>query len=137
MHATLCRAGRAVRFFGLAIIASAPLMLPGCASTGTRVSADQLAEFKPGITTEAEVIRALGEPTSSTSMPDGSKRDTYFHTAASMHAASFIPVYGMLKGGASSSSETVILTFDAHNLLKTVTSSRGHMDSNTGLLNQR
>lgn len=125
-----------VLLFGVLNISAGPLA-GGCASSGTKVTADQLAGFKAGVTTEAEVIAALGPPNNTSTHADGTKTDMYMHVAMSMHAASFIPVVGLFAGGASHSTDSAILTFDAHGVLKSVSSSTGHNDMNTGLLNQK
>jgi outer membrane protein assembly factor BamE (lipoprotein component of BamABCDE complex) len=119
----------------LALLALASLT--GCASSGTLVSADQVAQFKAGTTTESEVIDKLGPPNNTSTAPDGSKTDIYMHISHSMHAASFVPVVGLFAGGASSNTDSVTFTFDPHGIMKTVSSSTGHQEINTGLLNQK
>ena len=44
--------------------------LVGCTSTGVKVEGDQLSKIEKGVTTEAKVIEMLGEPTSTTVIPD-------------------------------------------------------------------
>ena len=137
MKTTHRRALDTARFASLGLLVLTTVVLAGCMSMGTKVTADQLANFKVGVTTEAEVISALGPPNNSTTHADGTKSDTYMHFATSSHPASFIPVVGIFSSGASSSTDTVILMFDAHRVLKSVTTSAGQSDMNTGLLNQK
>jgi outer membrane protein assembly factor BamE (lipoprotein component of BamABCDE complex) len=115
----------------------AAIWLVGCGSSGTMVSPDQAAQFKPGVTTETEVIAKLGPSNSSSTYPDGSKTDMYLHVAMAMHAANFIPVVGIFAGGASHSTDSVTFTFDPRGVLKTTASNTSHQDMNSGLLNQK
>ena len=108
----------------------------GCVSSGTKVDADQLAHFKPGVTTESEIIAALGPPNTSMTQPDGNKMDMYIHTAMKQNAANFIPYVGLFKGGASTDSETVTFTFDNRGVLKTTATSNSQQQIHTGIANQ-
>ena len=119
------------------IALAAVAVLAGCVSSGTKVSADDMAHLKTGVTTEKEVIAKFGPPNQSTTQGDGSRTDMYMHISSSVHAANFIPVVGLFAGGASSHTDTVTFTFDPQGLLKSISSSSGQQDINTGLLNQK
>lgn len=108
----------------------------GCVSSGTKVDADQLAHFKAGVTTEAEIVAKLGPPDTSMTQADGTRIDLYMHTAMKQNAANFIPYVGLFKGGASSDSQTVTFTFDNRGILKTTATSTSHRQFNTGIANQ-
>lgn len=58
------------------------LLLAGCVSTSTGVPIDQskLVDFKVGITTEEDVVLALGNPLVRTAKSDGSKMLMYYHS---------------------------------------------------------
>lgn len=60
------------------------LLLTGCVSTTSGVPVDQaqVASFKKGITTEAEVIQALGNPMMRSSRSDGTIVLMYFYSQA-------------------------------------------------------
>jgi outer membrane protein assembly factor BamE (lipoprotein component of BamABCDE complex) len=135
MHTMRWRAPVTAALIGAALALSGALA--GCASGGTEVKPDQLAKFKTGETTEADVIAALGEPNSTSTLADGSKIDTYTHTAASVKATSFIPVVGMLMGGSSTNVHSVTFSFDAKGILKSISSNAMNNEANTGLLNQK
>jgi outer membrane protein assembly factor BamE (lipoprotein component of BamABCDE complex) len=126
-----------LRNAGIASSFAAAIWLAGCASSGTKVSPDQAAQFKPGVTTESEVITKLGPPNSTSTYPDGSRTDMYLHIGMSIHAASFIPVAGLFAGGSSHSTDSVTFTFDPQGVLKSTASNSTHQDVNTGLLNQK
>lgn len=51
--------------------------LAGCAASGTRVNPVQLAGFQPGVTTEADVVQALGRPQSVIASSDGTRILSY------------------------------------------------------------
>lgn len=112
------------------------LTLSACVSSGTKVTAQQVAAFTPGKTTEAQVIASLGEPNYATVGPDGSKTDMYMHNSMHATAVSFVPIVGSLAGGIKSNNSMVTLNFDANGVLKNVSSSTGANDMHTGLLNQ-
>ena len=111
-------------------------VLVGCATSGTKVSAADVASFRQGQSTETEVVSRLGEPNGSSSAPDGTKTDMYIYAQASANAASYIPVVGLLAGGATSKSTTAIFMFDNQGVLRSISTGQSHSNVNTGLLNQ-
>ena len=117
-------------------VTAAILFLTGCASSGTKVTQEQADQFVQGQTTKAQVIAALGQPNRVTTGPDGSTTIMYVHAHASANAASFIPVVGLLAGGATSTSESALFKFDGAGVLQSHTTSQGTNDVATGLLNQ-
>jgi hypothetical protein len=60
-------------------IASA-CMLAGCASTESGIKPESMSEFTLGATTRQYVIRTLGTPSSTTTLPDGSTFLVYAFT---------------------------------------------------------
>lgn len=119
------------------ILCCIALAAAGCVSSGTKVTGDQLAQFKDGTTTEAQIVAKLGPPNSASTSTDGSKTDIYVHIAASANAASYIPVVGLFAGGAKGTNDSVVFNFDSKGVLKSHSSSTGQMALNTGLLNQK
>jgi len=110
--------------------------LAGCMSSGTKVTATEASQFKVGTTTEQQVIAALGQPEQSETQTDGTKVETYTHTAAHATAASYVPIVGLFAGGAKGATQSVTFTFNPHGVLKSESSSHGHEDVHTGLFNQ-
>lgn len=90
-------------FFGAAIIAS----IGGCASHGVMLSESQVSQIKKGETTEAQLIQALGQPTT-VSMYSGQRTLIYSGAHAQARAASFIPIVGPLVGGSDARATTAI-----------------------------
>jgi len=105
-------------------------------SSGTKVTEQQAAQFEKGKSTEAEVIAKLGPPTSSSRGPDGAKADVYMYTKSQARAASFIPVVGLMAGGADASMTAVIFHFRPDGLLEDWASNITNTGVDTGLLNQ-
>jgi hypothetical protein len=101
-----------------------------CVSTETKITQLQV---QAGVTTEAQVIAALGPPMSTSTEPDGTKTDVYVHVAAAATGASNEQVGGA--GGAPSTTDTVTFTFDAHGVLTSTTSSASQ--AHTGPANEQ
>ena len=112
------------------------IVLAGCASSGTKVTAEDMASFKPGQATEAQVIGRFGVPNNVSTGPDGIKTDMYIFAQATANAADYIPVVGLLAGGSTSKTTTATFVFDSQGVLKSTSSGQGHSNLNTGLLNQ-
>ena len=102
----------------------------GCASTGTKVETAQVNQFKRGVTTQADVIAALGEPNTRATLEDGSSQIGYVHAEMTTKAATFIPIVGMFAGGMDTQSNAVNFIFDANGKLKSTSSSSSAMDTN-------
>lgn len=74
------------------------LAITGCASHGVMISEQQVQQFKRGETTEAQVIAALGQPTTISTF-NGQRMLVYAGAFAQARPASFIPIVGPLVGG--------------------------------------
>ena len=84
----------------MALCIAAAVAFAGCASSGTKVTADDLKQFQKGVTTEQEVVAKLGNP-NATSISDGGVRiDIYSYAHVAANAANFIPIVGLAAGGA-------------------------------------
>lgn len=116
-----------------AAVVAATAMLGGCFSTGTKVEAAKVDQFKPGVTTYAEVVTALGQPNTVSTLPDGQKIATYMHITASARAESFIPIVGPLVGGADTTSQSYTFVFDTAGILKSASNSQGQSGAGSNL----
>jgi outer membrane protein assembly factor BamE (lipoprotein component of BamABCDE complex) len=112
------------------------VVVAGCVSSGTKVTQEQAAAFEVGKTTEAQIIAALGAPNQSSTLSDGTRLDIYMHISAHANAASYIPVVGLVAGGAKGTNDTATFTFTPDRVLKSTSSSSGTTNVNTGLANQ-
>lgn len=109
--------------------------LSGCVSAGTQVTEQQAQQFQKGVTTEAEVVAKLGRPTATTVKDDGTRVDVYAFTQASPNAIDFVPIVGLLAGGASGKTATVSFSFDKSSVLISYSSTTSNVDVHTGIMN--
>lgn len=111
------------------------IVLTGCVSSGTEVSYQQASQFQKGVTTESDVIAKLGQPNSVARLGNGTSVIVYAHIEASPNAVDFVPIVGLLAGGATAHATTVTFTFDATGRLSDYTSSTANSTAHTGLVN--
>ena len=123
-------------FIRTCLLATIAILTAGCMSSGTKVTSDQLAQFKVGSTTESQVMASLGQPNNVSTLQDGTRIDTYAHTAAHANGASYVPIVGLFAGGASGTTDSVVFTYDAQGVLRSTSSNRSQTNVNTGLANQ-
>jgi outer membrane protein assembly factor BamE (lipoprotein component of BamABCDE complex) len=116
----------------LAAIAAA-LTLAGCASSGVRITDEQMSQFKEGQTTQQDVITALGQPTTTMRNADGTTVLMYTYAEARTRGSTFIPIVGAFVGGVDTRSNNVMLTFDQQGVLKTTSSSSSQYGTATGI----
>lgn len=103
------------------------VVVSGCMNidTGKPISQTQLASFKEGTTTYAQVVQALGQPISS-SVFNGDRVITYGYSSihSNPSAASFIPVVGMFATSKTATNfQSVAFTFDSAGILKSYSTS--------------
>jgi outer membrane protein assembly factor BamE (lipoprotein component of BamABCDE complex) len=106
--------------------------LAGCVSSGVEVKPEQTANFRPGVTTRQEVLAKLGNPTTSSTLPDGSTMLVYAFSAAQARPASFIPIVGAFVGGADAHSSMVSFQFTPAGVLKSSSSATSQSGSQMG-----
>ena len=99
----------------------AALALAGCVSSGTQVTEEQAGQFQKGITTEQEVIAKLGTPNA--------------YVRARPNAVDFVPIVGLLAGGATAQANTVTFTFDSSGVLKSYSATASNSEVHTGIAN--
>ena len=117
------------------VIVALSAALAGCVSAGTQVSEQQAQQFQKGVTTEPQVVAKLGQPTSTSLNGDGTRVDIYAFTRATPNAVDFVPVVGLLAGGAHGKTTTVAFTFDQKGVLKSYASTASDVDVHTGIAN--
>jgi len=111
----------------------AALALSACASTGVRVTDDQISQFKEGQTTKQEVVAVLGQPTMTMRNADGTTMVMYTYAEARTRASAFIPIVGAFAGGMDTRSNSVVLTFDQQGVLQSTSSSSSEYGTATGI----
>lgn len=109
----------------LAIALSA--VLTGCAATGVQVSEQKAQSFQVGHSTYANVIAALGSPTTSTISSNGQRTAIYSYAAMQSRPQNFIPYIGPFVAGYDTKSSAVVFVFDEHGVLLSTTSSQSEL----------
>jgi hypothetical protein len=92
-------------------------LLGGCAASGVQVSEQQARAFEVGKSTYADVVSALGEPTSVTSSSRGGRVAVYSYAAISSRPQNFIPYIGPWVAGYDRKSSAVTFVFDQSGVL--------------------
>lgn len=85
------------------------VLLSGCATVGTQIDGNYTQSIKEGVTTEREIIAALGAPLTVTQNSDGTKTLMYVYSEAQTKAATFIPVVGLFAGGTDTKSQSLVV----------------------------
>lgn len=119
---------------GLAFSMAAAVCVSGCMSSGTAVKDSTLSQFQKGVTTEAQIEKALGPPQMTSIDADGNRAIAYFFTESHANGASYIPVVGLFAGGAKGQSNMVHFTFDHDSKLLGYESTRSAIDVRTGIM---
>jgi hypothetical protein len=108
-------------------------LLGGCTASGVQVTEQQAQAFQVGRSTYAEVVAALGEPTSVTSSSSGGRVAVYSYQAVSSRPQNFIPYLGVLVAGYDTRSSAVAFGFDARGVLMETNSRRNNIGSGANL----
>jgi outer membrane protein assembly factor BamE (lipoprotein component of BamABCDE complex) len=110
--------------------------LVGCATSGRMLDRDQISQIKQDITTKEEVITLLGKPNADTMDGDGKEILTYASMKYRTRASTFIPVVGLMTGGADVDQQTVQILIGHSGVVEKIISSDSANKINSGLLNQ-
>lgn len=86
--------------------------LAGCAS-GTFVSKDDSAQFQKGVTTEQQVLAALGEPNAKAELINGGRRDSYIYNSGGPNPVDYIPLLALATESGYEHTTTVNFDFNA------------------------
>lgn len=92
------------------------LTLAGCAS-GTFVSKQESAQFQTGVTTEQQVLAALGEPDAKAELINGGRRDSYIHNSGGPNPIDYIPLLALVTESGYEHTTTVDFDFNAQGVL--------------------
>jgi outer membrane protein assembly factor BamE (lipoprotein component of BamABCDE complex) len=98
----------------LIAVVTAVVVLTGCGATsGTKVTDQQLAQMQVGKTSYGDAVSVLGQPNGETVLPGGKRILVWAYSEVTTRPETFIPIAGAFVGGADAKSKTVTLTFDA------------------------
>lgn len=114
-------------------LAASALILAGCVSGGTKVTEGDISGFQKGVTTESQVIAKLGPPNATSVTDTGVRIDVYTYVRTSPKAVDFVPIVGVLAGGANATATSVSFTFDKNGILTGYQASTSNTDVKTGV----
>ncbi len=94
------------------------IALAGCYSVGKPIDTAKANHFIKGKTTEREVLAALGKPITVTNNSEGERMLAYSYANTDVKASTYIPVFGLFTGGATSTVQYLIVTLDETGVVK-------------------
>ncbi|HEY2034967.1 MAG TPA: hypothetical protein VGH02_14900 [Rhizomicrobium sp.] len=100
--------------------------LTGCA-TGTSVSKDESAQFQKGVTTEQQVLAALGAPNGKAELINGGRRDIYVYESGGPNPVDYVPLLALAAQSGYEHTTTVNFDFNAQGVLVDVSRYRERM----------
>lgn len=114
------------------------LLISGCSTSGNQhlkneTSQSLQSKIIKNITTKSEIITALGEPETKTTLDSGNEEWTYSMDNNQFDATTFIPVVGLLTGGSQTQAKTLEIEFKGETVSKW-SFSENTSRMNTGLI---
>lgn len=113
------------------VAAVATVALVGCAASGVQVSPQAATQFREGITTEAEIVSKLGQPTT-VSVVNGRRVIGYAGMQYQVKPATFVPIVGMFAGGADYTYSSALYEIGPNGVLERVTYTSSGSGSRAG-----
>jgi outer membrane protein assembly factor BamE (lipoprotein component of BamABCDE complex) len=74
-------------------------LLASCASVGTPIAQENVKKIRPGVTTEADLVRMFGQPSTKTLDSNGKTILGWIYSEAQTKGTTFIPIAGAFVGG--------------------------------------
>ena len=114
------------------------LLISGCSTSGNQhlkneTSQSLQSKIIKNKTTKSEIITALGEPETKTTLDSGNEEWTYSMDNDQFDATTFIPVVGLLTGGSQTQAKTLEIEFKGETVSKwSFSENKSRM--NTGLI---
>ncbi|MGC6096841.1 hypothetical protein [Citrobacter portucalensis] len=114
------------------------LLISGCSTSGNQhlkneTSQSLQSKVIKNKTTKSEIITALGEPETKTTLDSGNEEWTYSMDNNQFDATTFIPVVGLLTGGSQTQAKTLEIEFKGETVSKwSFSENKSRM--NTGLI---
>lgn len=114
------------------------LLISGCSTSGNQhlkneTSQSLQSNIIKNKTTKSEIITALGEPETKTTLDSGNEEWTYSMDNNQFDATTFIPVVGLLTGGSQTQAKTLEIEFKGETVSKW-SFSENTSRMNTGLI---
>jgi hypothetical protein len=96
--------------------------LAGCLGTeyGQKQISDpaRVSQIQKGVTTKGDITAAFGEAEGKSFLENGDEEWTYSYLNSSSSPLNFVPVVGMVAGGATVQSSSLTVTFDKRGIVK-------------------
>jgi hypothetical protein len=102
------------------LLAAAIAVLAGCAASGVQVTEQAATQFREGVSTEAEILKTLGPPTTVT-VAGGHRFLGYTGMQYRIKPASFVPIVGMFAGGTDYAYSSALYEIRSDGVLEHVT----------------
>ena len=99
---------------------AAAICISGCAASGIQVSQEAAMQFKENVATESEIVAKLGRPTS-TMIMSGMRMIVYSGMQYRTKPESFIPIVGLVAGGADYAYSSAVFQIGEDGILKKIT----------------
>ena len=124
--------------FMISVFFISSLLISGCSTSGNQhlkkeISQSLLSKIIKNKTTKSEIITALGEPETKTTLDSGNEEWTYSMDNNQFDATTFISVIGQLTGGSQTQAKTLEIEFKGETVSKW-TISENNSKMKTGLI---
>jgi hypothetical protein len=114
------------------IVSLLALGFVGCASVGTPIATQNVQNIKKGVTTEADLVRMFGPPTTKTLNANGNIVMVWTHSAAQAKGTSFIPIAGAFVGGTNVQVQQLTVLLNSSGSVQNYTMNESHPDVKMG-----
>lgn len=103
-----------------------------CASVGTPIATQDISKIKKGVTTEPDLVRMFGTPTTKTLNSNGNVIMIWTHSAAQAKGTSFIPIAGAFVGGTNVQVQQLTVLLKKDGTVENYTMNDSHPDVKMG-----
>jgi outer membrane protein assembly factor BamE (lipoprotein component of BamABCDE complex) len=112
----------------LSVLILGLIVLGGCVDSGNPTVRDPrvISSIQKGYTTKAQLKTMLGEPQKVTTDSNGTEIWRYSYNETEIDGETFIPIYGLFAGGASSNVTDLDVYFDTNGIVTEYMSSQGN-----------
>ena len=130
--------GELMNRFMISVFFISAFLISGCSISGNQhlkkeTSQSLQSKIIKNKTTKSEIITALGEPETKTTLDSGNEEWTYSMDNNQFDATTFIPVIGLLTGGSQTQAKTLEIEFKGETVSKW-TFSENNSKMKTGLI---
>jgi len=108
--------------------------LSGCATVGKKFSADKINLIEKGLTSKQDILNIFGDPENISTDSEGRDTFLYLYVKAKAKPTSFIPIFWIFSGGASTESKALTIYFDKEGIVEDYELSSSKQDIRTGII---